>query len=68
MKNYISYYVDINKSLQKRKIELLHRKFFVNNVRRLYAFKTRLKKFIELKKKIQNVAKIIIKILLFRAC
>ena len=51
MKNYILYYVDINKLLQKRKIELLRHKFFVNNVRRSYVFKTRLKKSIELKKK-----------------
>ena len=51
MKNYISYYVNINKSLQKRKIELLRHEFFVDNVRRSYAFKTRLKKSINLKKK-----------------
>ena len=50
MKNYILYYVDINKSLQKRKIELLRYEFFVNNVRCSYVFKTQLKKFIELKK------------------
>ena len=51
MKNYISYYVDINKSLQKRKIELLRHESFVDNARRSYIFKTRLKKSIELKKK-----------------
>ena len=51
MKNYISYYVDINKSLQKRKIELLRHEFFIDNVRRSYAFKTRLKNSIKLKKK-----------------
>ena len=51
MKDYISYYVDISKSLQKRKIELLRHEFSVDNARRSYVFKTRLKNSIELKKK-----------------
>ena len=50
MKNYIPYYVDISKSLQKRKTELLRHESFVENDRRSYVFKTRLKKPIDLKK------------------
>ena len=49
MRDYISFYVDINKSLQKRKIELLRHDFSIENVRRFYVFKTRLKKSFELK-------------------
>ena len=49
MRDYISFYVDINKSFQKRKIELLRYDFSIKNARRFYVFKTRLKKSFELK-------------------
>ena len=66
IKNYISYYVDINKSLQKRKIELLRHEFFVDNVRCSYVFKTRLKKFIKLKKEFfKTLQKLLLKFFYF---
>ena len=49
MRDYISFYVDINKSLQKRKIVMFRHDFSIDNARRTYAFKTRLNKFFELK-------------------
>ena len=49
MRDYILFYVNINKSFQKRKIKLLRHNFSIKNVRRFYVFKTRLKKFFELK-------------------
>ena len=59
MRDYISFYIDINKSFQKRKIELLRHDFSIENARRFYVFKTRLKKFFELKiiffKTLQNM-------------
>ena len=48
MRNYVSYYVDIFKSLQNRKIELLRHDSTIDSVRRFYSIKIRLKDSIEL--------------------
>ena len=49
MRDYIFFYIDINKFSQKCKIVMFRDVLFVENVKRFYAFKTRLKKFFELK-------------------
>ena len=48
MRNYVFYYVDIFKSLQNRKIVLLRHDSTIDNARRFYSIKTRLKDSIEL--------------------
>ena len=49
MRDYISFYVDISKFLQKRKIVMFRHDFSIDNVCQIYAFKTRLNKSFELK-------------------
>ena len=55
MRNYILFYVDINKFLQKRKIALLKHDFVVDNAKRAYAFKTRLNKLFQLERVSFNI-------------
>ena len=50
MRDYILFYVDISKSLQKRKTILLRHDSVIDNARRAYAFKTRLNKLFELER------------------
>ena len=54
MRNYIFFYVDISKLLQKRKTTLLKHDFVIDNVKRIYVFKTRLNKLFELKRVVFN--------------
>ena len=49
MRDYIVHYVNIFKSLQNKKIELLRYESIVENARRVYFFKTRVQNFIEKK-------------------
>ena len=55
MRDYIFFYVDINKFFQKRKIVLLKHDFVIDNVKHAYVFKTRLNKFFELKRVVFNI-------------
>ena len=55
MRNYIFFYVDISKSLQKRKITLFKHDSVIDNIKRAYVFKTRLNKFFELKHVVFNI-------------
>ena len=49
MRDYVFFYVDINKSSQKRKTEMFRHDSSSDNARRIYVFMTRLKKSFQLK-------------------
>ena len=49
MRDYVFFYVDINKSLQKRKTKMFRYNSLIDNIRRTYVFKIRLKKIFQLK-------------------
>ena len=51
LREYMLFYVDVFKSLQVKKIELLKSTFIVNNARKFYANRTRLNNSTFLKKK-----------------
>ena len=45
LRDYVSWYVEMFKSLQQLKIELLHDEFVINNVRKIYSRNIRIKNF-----------------------
>ena len=49
MRDYITHYINIFKSLQNKKIELLRYESIVKNAQRVYFFKTRVQNFIKKK-------------------